>query len=474
MMSLSAFPPSSSSAFLSNNLPPASAAVALPSPASFSCHGSLLPPRFAFSTPSFVLKSAPRLSPVSRRQSLLLSSLNGSAMAELVSSSNGSRVVAAEKRGRAASSSSTFLDARNEEDILSGIRKEADAGRLPSTVAEGMEELYQNYKTAVLQSGHPKASEIVLSNMSLVLDRVFIDVEDPFVFPPHHKALREPFDYYEFGQNYIRPLIDFRNSYVGNIGIFKDMEHKLKQGHNIILISNHQTEADPAVIALLLERTNPHIAENLIYVAGDRVITDPLCKPFSMGRNLICVYSKKHMFDVPELAEMKQKANIRSLKEMALLLRNGSQIIWIAPSGGRDRPDPVTGEWHPAPFDKSSVDNMRRLAENTGAPAHIYPLALLCHDIMPPPAKVEKEIGEKRVISFSGTGLSVGAEANFDEIAGAYENPEQAKEAYTKALYESVTDQYNVLKSAIHGKQRADTSSPAVSISQPWENVSAT
>lgn len=36
------------------------------------------------------------------------------------------------------------------------------------------------------------------------------------------------------------------------------------QGHNIILISNHQTEADPAVISLLLETTNPHIAENMV------------------------------------------------------------------------------------------------------------------------------------------------------------------------------------------------------------------
>ena len=36
------------------------------------------------------------------------------------------------------------------------------------------------------------------------------------------------------------------------------------QGHNIVLISNHQTEADPAVIALLLETSSPHIAENLV------------------------------------------------------------------------------------------------------------------------------------------------------------------------------------------------------------------
>jgi glycerol-3-phosphate O-acyltransferase len=36
------------------------------------------------------------------------------------------------------------------------------------------------------------------------------------------------------------------------------------QGHNVILLSNHQTEADPAVMALLLEHTHPYLAENLV------------------------------------------------------------------------------------------------------------------------------------------------------------------------------------------------------------------
>lgn len=30
------------------------------------------------------------------------------------------------------------------------------------------------------------------------------------------------------------------------------------------MISNHQTEADPAIISLLLEKTNPYIAENMV------------------------------------------------------------------------------------------------------------------------------------------------------------------------------------------------------------------
>lgn len=40
--------------------------------------------------------------------------------------------------------------------------------------------------------------------------------------------------------------------------------------------------------------------------AGDRVVADPLCKPFSMGRNLFCVHSRKRMDDIPELKAEKQ------------------------------------------------------------------------------------------------------------------------------------------------------------------------
>ncbi|KAG8382530.1 hypothetical protein BUALT_Bualt05G0087000 [Buddleja alternifolia] len=424
--------------------------------------------------------------------------------------------------------------------------------------------LVKSFLWQVFQSGHPKSDEIVLSNMAVTLDRVFLDARDPFQFSPYHEAIREPFDYYMFGQKYIRPLIDFRTSFVGNIFLFDEMEKKLEQGENVILISNHQTEADPAVIALLLESTNPFIAENIIFVAGDRVVTDPLCKPFSMGRNLLCVYSKNHMNDDPELIDMKKRANTKSLKEMALLLRGGSKIIWIAPSGGRDRPDPVTKEWFPfvkvlctkqtfhwgrraaacavggnslaglwlgwlkgwvvgqgllcwglacscwrrsgagdrswssaaykvlriwdllgnnvvvgavhgccgvvvAPFDASSVDNMRRLAEHAGVPGRVYPLAISCHDIMPPPAQVEKEIGERRVISFHGVGLSVAPSINYHEVASALEDLEEAKLAYTESLYSSVCEQYNVLKSAIHGKQGLGASTPTVSLSQPWQ-----
>lgn len=45
----------------------------------------------------------------------------------------------------------------------------------------------------------------------------------------------------------------------------------------------------------------------------------------------------------------------------------------------------------------------------------------------------------------------------------------QAKAAVSKALYASVTEQYSVLKSAIHGNQGLDASNSVVSLSQPWK-----
>ena len=70
---------------------------------------------------------------------------------------------------------------------------------------------------------------------------------------------------------------------------------------------------------------------------GDRVVTDPMCKPFSMGRNLFCVHSKKHMGDDPVAKAAKMETNRKTLVAMQRRLNEGGCLMWIAPSGGRDR-----------------------------------------------------------------------------------------------------------------------------------------
>ena len=55
--------------------------------------------------------------------------------------------------------------------------------------------------------------------------------------------------------------------------------------------------------------------------------------------------------------------------------RQGSQLLWIAPSGGRDRPN-AEGVWMPSPFDASSVELMRQLLAQVGEFFNLYSPAL--------------------------------------------------------------------------------------------------
>jgi len=53
------------------------------------------------------------------------------------------------------------------------------------------------------------------------------------------------------------------------------------------------------------------------------------------------------------------RANIKTLKAMEQLMVEGGHIIWIAPSGGRDR-KADDGTLKPDKFDPSAVEMMRK------------------------------------------------------------------------------------------------------------------
>jgi hypothetical protein len=178
---------------------------------------------------------------------------------------------------------------------------------------------------------------------------------------------------------------------------------QIAAGDNVVLLANHQTEADPGVFAHMLAASHPNLATDVIYVAGDRcvllrccrlpargwrccstqcpalarthsshartsstrvsciahahaharitrtrithayrahtrhvrrVVTDPLCKPFSMGRNLFCVHSKKHLDDVPELKASKMETNRKTLVAMQRAFNTGGLAGACAGGGG--------------------------------------------------------------------------------------------------------------------------------------------
>ena len=125
---------------------------------------------------------------------------------------------------------------------------------------------------------------------------------NPYKFDVSHDALRgdpetedgNAVDYYAFGCDFFRPCIDLSRTQVLGRDNLQQAVDQLAAGENVVFLANHQSEADPQVVSCCLELAGERqAAEDMVYVAGHKVTTDPLAIPFSMGRNLICIHSKK-------------------------------------------------------------------------------------------------------------------------------------------------------------------------------------
>mmetsp|Transcript_37479 Transcript_37479/g.84980 ORF Transcript_37479/g.84980 Transcript_37479/m.84980 type:complete len:230 (-) Transcript_37479:624-1313(-) len=228
------------------------------------------------------------------------------------------------------------------------------------------------------------------------------------------------------------------------------------------MLANHQSEADPQIFSVLLDPIAPGFAEKTIFVAGDRVTTDLLAQPFSMGRNLLCIYSKKHLDNPPELKAVKTKHNRSVMKKMQDLFKEGGKLIWVAPSGGRDRADEETGEYRVADFDPKSVEMFRLMADKAQRRTHFYPLSMLTYPVCPPPRKVGGDIGEQRTVKWSPAGLhfadSIDLDAyvqacvveNFPEGCNPQASREGTRDMLTKHIQQIVATNYKQLAASLN------------------------
>ncbi len=271
-------------------------------------------------------------------------------------------------------------------------------------------------------------------------------LDHPFIFEPYHKKVREPVDYYKFSLDFVRPLVDLPHSTLLGQEILNKIDQQLKIKENVVLLANHQTEADPQAIAILLQKTHPHIGEKIIYVAGERVITDPLAIPFSMGCDLLCIYSKRYIDHPPELKAQKLLHNKNTMRLMSDLLREGGKIIYVAPSGGRDRRG-VNGEVEVAPFDPSSVEMFYLMAQKAKTKTHFYPFALATYDLLPPPETVQKELGETRIARRSPIHIGFAPEFDMEIFPGSEENDKNLRrKAKADAIWDVVNRYYQRLR----------------------------
>lgn len=325
-------------------------------------------------------------------------------------------------------------------DHFERLRQSALKGKIPEELAAVIHQFYLSYDEVIEENGY--SLEQIQGILNQFLGLVIEQLETPYQFELFHKRILSPFDYYHFGLEFIRPLVVFSKSTVQGIEHLDTIEATLAKKENVILLSNHQTEPDPQAISLLLEKTHPKLAEDMIFVAGHRVTTDPLAAPLSKGRNLLCVYSKRHIETPPEKKQEKLNHNQRTLKKMAQLLDEGGQCIYVAPSGGRDRAD-SDGNITVAPFDPQSIEMFSLIAQNAQRPTHFHPLALSTYNLLPPPSSVKKELGEHRHAHCTPIHLAFGAVIDMQHYPGSEEaDKKQRRQNRADYIWKLVADDY--------------------------------
>jgi glycerol-3-phosphate O-acyltransferase len=130
------------------------------------------------------------------------------------------------------------------------------------------------------------------------------------------------------------------------------------------------------------------------------------------------------------------------MKRMRELLSEGGRSVYIAPSGGRDRPD-ENGVFSPDPFDPPSLEMTLLQVKQIHRPTHFYSLALLTHSLLPPPHKVRKELGERREVAYSPVHLAVGDEIDIEHFVGCdHPDKKERRKARAHHIFTKVYNDY--------------------------------
>ncbi|NGX43231.1 MAG: hypothetical protein K940chlam7_01523 [Chlamydiae bacterium] len=329
--------------------------------------------------------------------------------------------------------------------FLNNVEKYRATGQLPPDIAETLHKFYLSYKKAVEKN--QGQIESCLPVLNSFLDYIVDQIKSPFIFPFYHEKITSPFDYYQFGLNFLRPIVDMESSDLIGLDNVELISSYLDKGENVILLANHQTEPDPQAISLLLEKTNPKLAKEIIFVAGHRVVTDPLTVPFSKGISLLCIYSKNYIEHPPEKKREKVTHNQLTMKKMLKLLSEGGKCIYVAPSGGRDRPNEA-GHVEVAPFDPQSVEMFWFMARHSSQPTYFFPLALATFNLFPPPESISVELGEPRLVSCSPVHIGFGSEIDMECFPGSDEpNKKECRKARADHIWGLVKDLYSKISS---------------------------
>ncbi len=293
------------------------------------------------------------------------------------------------------------------------LKKAVSQEKIPHKYAEILKHFYEGYRSTLGEKFSLSEEKLFVTYLELASSQC----QKPYSFELYHQAIREPLDYYQFGIEILSPLVNRKMSSVLGKEYLPEIKAHLKNQENVVFFANHQTEADPVAISILLEDLSPDLAQEMIFVAGARVITDPLAVPFSLGINLLCVHSKRYIDFPPEEKRMKQLHNQQTMEKMSALLSSGGKAIYVAPSGGRDRPN-LQGVFEVAPFDPQSIEMFYLMTQKSKKTTHFYPLSLKTYGLVPPPETIQVELGEMRKAQYAPIHLGLGPRIDMEHIPG--------------------------------------------------------
>ena len=132
------------------------------------------------------------------------------------------------------------------------------------------------------------------------------------------------------------------------------------------------------------------------------------------------------------------------MQRMAELLSGGGHMIYVAPSGGRDRMN-EKGEIEIAPFDAQSIEMFYLMAKKAKLPTHFYTMALSTYHLLPPPKTTELELGETRITHGGSIHLTFGPEIDMDNFPGSNlaKNKYEKRKIRANYLWNYVQKDYN-------------------------------
>lgn len=325
------------------------------------------------------------------------------------------------------------------------ITELGNKGTIPPSFLPILERFFVSYLEGVKARGYDKKSAWdILERYSAAIADHF---NSPYNFPPYHRSIKTPFDYHQLGMDFFRPLIIFENSIVLGLENVEKMVEQIGRKENVILFGNHQIEPDPQVINLLLESHFPRFAEEMIFVAGHKVTTDPLAVPFSKGRNLLCIHSKKHIDYPIEEKEGKILHNQTTMRTIRQLLSEGGHCIYVAPSGGRDRIN-SGGVVEVAPFDPMSIELFFLTARQAQRATHFYPLALSTYFLLPPPETINHSLGEERHFRAVPTHVAFCDEIVLENETEGSQDKKERRSLQANKIWQEVTKKFLLLNSS--------------------------